>query len=112
VVIFFVWQFSLDINISDENEARKCQYLFLSTAEPCVLHIPLHNAHKGFWISKIGICNFVKNHSIPSTNLANLAVSQVYKKLGRCCFPTGQHMGICFCTDRFSPSRVGQAQSC
>ena len=44
VVILFVRQVALDVEVADEDQTGKGQDFLLSPAELCVLHVSLHDA--------------------------------------------------------------------
>src|SRR6266496_4787768 len=106
MIIFFMRHFALHINVTDEDQATKCEQLFLATAELGVLHEALHNTDKSFGITEVCIGNLIKNNSVACADLADLSCIEVDEKLRRGGFSSGKDVGIV----RGIPVKVGFAR--
>jgi hypothetical protein len=47
----------LNIKVSQKDQAGERQQLLLTTAEPGILHVPLHDADQGLWVGEVRIGN-------------------------------------------------------
>jgi len=95
LVILLVRELPLHVQVAYQHQTGEGQQFLLPTsAELCILHIPLHYADHRFGVGEVGVGDLVEDHGIPDAYLADLAIVQVDEELRRGGPAARQHAGV------------------